>query len=239
LNWGLNGETQQEYSAALLQYMSNPCSDQQLRIVALRYHQDHAQVQALLRREHANHDTAWAAWHGQVVAILRHAGLAWSDDVSVELEDLAQIARAELARALPSFRYASRFSTWAHQVITQSMQRHIRDRQALKRAGKPTSLEQARVDRLPIRATDRPEAAAHARVLATLINDILTAQPDPRLAKIFQLWTQADMRAEQIGQHTHLSASQVRVLLARTRELLQSDPAVQAWHTSTFGGSPE
>src|SRR5262249_37742412 len=153
--------------------------------LALHYHQDHALVQALLQHGHAQHDRAWNAWFGQVIPILRHAGLAWLDDAAIDLEDLAQAARAELARALPSFRYASRFSTWAHQVIVQSTQRFIRDRQALKRAGRPTSLEQTRVDDLPVRAADRPEAEAHARVLAALINDILIAQPDPRLAQIF------------------------------------------------------
>ncbi|MDQ2998922.1 MAG: sigma-70 family RNA polymerase sigma factor, partial [Chloroflexota bacterium] len=186
-------------------------------------------VQALLRREHAGHDAAWMVWFGHVLAILRHAGLAWSNDASIDLEDLAQVARAELARALPSFRYASRFSTWAHQVIVQSTQRYIRDRQALKRAGRPDSLEQLLAEEQPVIDKEQPDAEAEARVLAALIDTILSAQPDQRFAIIFRLWAQHDMRVEEIGQRVQLSPSQVRVLLKRIRELLQQHPSITTW----------
>jgi RNA polymerase sigma factor (sigma-70 family) len=229
LDEGLNVEAQWEYSASLPQYLPENCSDSQLRAVALHYHLDHTLVQALLQREHAVHDAAWHLWMSQVMPILRHAGLAWSDDSAIDLEDLAQVARAELVQALPSFRYASRFSTWAYQVIVQSTQRYIRDRRALKRAGHPDSLERLEAEEQPVIDTERPDAEAEARVLAALIDSILGAQPDQRFTAIFRLWAQHDMRVEEIGQRVRLSPSQVRVLLKRIRQLLRQHPAITTW----------
>nr|MDQ2996396.1 hypothetical protein [Chloroflexota bacterium] len=40
LDWGLSVEAQREYSAALPQYLPPNCADQQLRMLALHYHQD-------------------------------------------------------------------------------------------------------------------------------------------------------------------------------------------------------
>jgi RNA polymerase sigma factor (sigma-70 family) len=235
----LGAAEQAAYVGELHHYLPSDPSEQQLRALVLHYHLDHEQVQALLSYQHTQHDDAWRAWLAQAVAILRHAGLAWSDDTAIDVEDLAQITQAELARSLPSFRYGSRFSTWAHQVIVRSVQRHQRDRQARKRAGHPTALEQSHLEELPIRAVDQPDALAHARLLATLVDTILAAQPDPRLAHIFQLWAQVDLRIEEIGQHVRLSPSQVRVLLSRIRDILRHDPRIQDWRGNSFGDRPD
>jgi RNA polymerase sigma factor (sigma-70 family) len=238
LGWGLGADEQAVHCRGLQPHIPSDPTEPQLRALVLHYHHDHALVEAMLHAEHSEHDAAWSLWMQQVIAILRNAGMGWSDDVSIDREDLAQVARTELARALPSFHYASRFSTWAHQVIVQSVRRYIRDRQALKRAGRPTSLEHAWVDTLPTSADDCPEAQVHARVLAELVANVLAAQPDQRLARIFQLWALADLRVEEIGRQINLSASHARVLLTRMRAILQEDPIIQAWRDSTFDDMP-
>jgi RNA polymerase sigma factor (sigma-70 family) len=229
MSWALSGSTQHAYSRVLAQYLPNPCSDEYARQVVIRYHQDHLLVDALMDPLHVGHEVSWASWVAQVVPILRNVGLAWSDDPAIDPEDLAQIARAELARALPTFRYASRFSTWAHQVIARSVQRYLRDRLAGKRAGRPISLETVVADELPSDGLGQPELAADASVLAALVDDILRAQPDRRLAVIFQLWAIADVRVEEIGRRLQISPSQDRALLGRIRQILQSEPAIRAW----------
>jgi len=235
LGWECNEHARQAYSAALPQYLSSNCSEQRIRTAAVHYHQDHVLVQSLLTREHVQHDTAWSIWTRQVIPILRHAELAWSDDSAIDLEDLAQIARAELARALPSFRYASRFSTWAHQVIVWSVQRYIRSHQAVKRAGHLVSLEQILAADNPAIVMDWFESEAEARVLAVLIDNILSTQPDHRLVAIFRLRTEHDMRVEQIGQLIRLSPSQVRVLLKRICSLLQQNTTISTWCDDSAG----
>jgi RNA polymerase sigma factor (sigma-70 family) len=229
MSWALSSSTQHAYSRVLARYLPNPCSDEYARQVAIRYHHDHVLVDALMDSLHGSHEASWAAWMAQVVPILRNIGLAWSDDAAIDSEDLAQIARAELARALPTFRYASRFSTWAHQVIARSVQRYLRDRLAGKRAGRPISLETIVADDMPMDELGRPDVAVDAGMLATLVGDILRAQPDRRLAVIFQLWAIDDLRIEEIGRRLQISPSQVRALVGRIRQVLQSDPAIRAW----------
>jgi RNA polymerase sigma factor (sigma-70 family) len=229
-DWRLDAAKRQAYSAALARYAPPAATDDQLRQVALRYHHDHAQVQALAHATDARHDAAWRSWVTQVLPILRHAGLGWTDDAAIDADDLAQVARAALVHALPSFRYASRFSTWSHRVIVRSIQRYLRDLNALKRAARPHSLDQA-PERFEtaINAAEHPETLAHARTLAGLIDEILHAQPDQRLAVIFQLWALHDLRIEQIGQHVSLKPAQVRLLLQRARVVLQNDPRIASW----------
>jgi RNA polymerase sigma factor (sigma-70 family) len=209
--------------------MPEDCADDQLRKIIINYHADHALVEALRDRQHHRHEVVWTSWIAQVLPILRRAGLDWSSDLLFDSEDLAQIARAELVRAITSYHYASRFSTWAHQVIVQSVQRAIRDRHALKRAIRPDSLDQLpRVD-ASIGDAEHPESAAAARVLAERIAAVLEEQADQRLAQIFHLWAVADLRVEEIGKIVHLHPSRVRALLLQARQILRDAPEIQSW----------
>lgn len=227
--WQLGAAERHAYTSALARLVPGSATADQLRQVALYYHLDHRQVQALAHTADAHHHEAWRAWVAQVLPILHHAGLAQTDDAAIDADDLAQIARAELIRALPSYRYASRFSTWAHQVIVQSVRRYRRDLGALKRAGRPQSLESLPEIEIPIGTAAHPEAIVAARALLRAIDARLAAQPDRRLREIFRLWAVEDQRVEEIGRHVCLSASQVRVLLGHIRQLLQSDPAIGTW----------
>ena len=170
---------------------------------------------------------------GQVLAILRRAGLDWSDDQAIDIDDLAQVARMGLFKALPRYRYASRFSTWAYQVIIQCAQRYIRDLHAQKRAGRPQSLDQLPPVDTPIPPPEQPEHIVDAHMLMAHIDSVLATQPDPRLPAIFRLWAEEDQRVVTIGQHIQLSPSRVRALLHEIRVLLQQDPILQVWLTNS------
>lgn len=233
LGWGLSLTTQRTYCHALHAYLPTPCSDTHLRQVICNYHLDHTTVAALMQPYYPGHDAAWTAWMGQVLAILRRAGLAWTDDQAIDAEDLAQIARMALVESLPRYHYASRFSTWAYQVIVQRVQRYVRDLHAQKRAGRPQSLDQLPPIDTPLPPLEQPEDVVNARVLAAHIDAVLAAQPDPRLLAIFRLWAHADQRVVTIGQHIQLSPPRVRALLQEIRTVLQHDPVLQAWLASS------
>jgi RNA polymerase sigma factor (sigma-70 family) len=229
LNWGLDEAKRQEYAANIQTLVPAAYPDLLLRKLIENYHKDYKLVQTLLDCNDPEHDAAWLKWSTSVLAILRQAGLGWSGDTASDTDDLVQVALAQLVRALPSFRYTSRFSTWAYSVITQSIRRYIRDQQASKRAGRPLSLEQhPEIDTLHS-AEDQPEQEVAASALAELIEAALAGQPDARLARIFELWVRADMRPEEIGQDVQLSSSRVRVLLAQAREALRRHHSILAW----------
>lgn len=222
-------EQQHAYTQAVTPLIRDTSFDLVLQKLIVCYHKDHELVEALRWRTRLEHDRAWAEWTGQALAILRQKGIAWSADIATDGDDLAQVALTQLASALPSFRYASRFSTWAYSVIIHSVRRHLRDQNALKRSGRPLSLDQhPEIVALPS-PVGRPEGAAETSVLAALIDEVLAGQPDQRLAQIFKLWAIEDLRPAQIGRRVHLSASRVRVVLAQARNLLRRQPAIQAW----------
>lgn len=229
LAWGLRGDVVRRYAAELAAVLDGARAPEELRAAALNYHADHDQVAALRDALHPAHARAWEGWMYQVVGVLRRAGMAWSDDPAIDVEDLAQVARADLARALPSYRYESRFSSWAYRVVVQSATRQIRRARAEKRAVRPASLDQAEVSALiPDPAAD-PESIARARLLAERVAAVLSAQPDQRLLVIFQQWSLEERGTAEIGALVRLHPSRVRALLARAREALRADPAIRAW----------
>lgn len=230
LAWGLGKDAMSHYAAELATALGDVRPPEELRAAALNYHADHAQVAALRDALHPAHARAWEAWMHQVVGVLRRAGMAWSDDPAVEVEDLAQVARADLARALPSYRYESRFSSWAYRVVVQSATRQIRRARAEKRAVRPASLDQSEEAALVSDPAADPESAARARLLAERVATVLSAQPDQRLLVIFQQWSLEERGTAEIGALVRLHPSRVRALLARAREALRADPAIQAWH---------
>jgi len=230
LGWGLSAAEQQRYVGRLTALMPHDdVSCDELRMLCLRYHFDHQLVESLQDQQHPRHEMHMRGWLLQAVRILHHAGLDWMDDGAVECDDLAQIAWAELSRALPSFQYASRFSTWAHQVVIRSVQRHLRDSRAKKRAGRPLSLDQTPDPPVPISERDHPEAQADASVLRALVDDVLCRHPDRRLALIFKLRQDDDQSIAKIGRHVRLSPQRVRALLTLIYELLRNDPSLRAW----------
>jgi RNA polymerase sigma factor (sigma-70 family) len=227
--WGLSTVELQAYSSDIVRFLPDSCSESQIRMVAVNYHRDHAFVQTLLEPNDEQHSATWAKWMSQVIRILHHAGLARSGNVMQSSEDLTQIALIALVQALPRFRYASRFSTWAYQVIVQSVQRYLRYQHAAKRAVHPDPLELSPAYDIPIREAEHPTSVTEARVLAELIERLLAAQPDRRLVRIFRLWAYDDARVEEIGRQVHLSPARVHVLINQIRHLLRANPDILAW----------
>jgi RNA polymerase sigma factor (sigma-70 family) len=230
LGWGLSSEEQQTYRDQLCTHLPDACTDPKLRAMIICYHQDHVLVQALHDSRHPAYDEAWQMWMTQVVAILKRAGLAWSSDAAVDLDDLVQIARVELVRSIASFQYQSRFSTWAYRVVVQSVQRYIRDSQALKRAVHPDSLEHLPEHDAPGYRGDYLEAHVDGCLLLERIMAFLAAQPDTRLARIFHLWAVNDHSTEEIGRLVQLSPARTRALLAQARALLRAHPDIGQWN---------
>ncbi|NCC34655.1 MAG: sigma-70 family RNA polymerase sigma factor, partial [Chloroflexia bacterium] len=123
--WQLDAFTYEYYVHALIPFISTAPPERQSMVV-LHYHLDHRMVAALRDAQHPAHYETWVQWSQQVVGVLRRAGIDWSRDGSLELDDLAQIARADLAQALPSYRYQSRFLSWAYSVVVRSAHRYLR-----------------------------------------------------------------------------------------------------------------
>lgn len=229
LEWQLAADRQQSYVAALLHCGALPSGAAEVRRLTIIFHQDHALVEALRDRAHPQHEATWAQWCIQALRILRHHGLGAPDEALGDLHDVAQVALEELVRALPSFRYASRFSTWAYTVISHSAQRYQRNIHAAKRSGPTESIERQAAQQVSARAAEQPEVQAEGRELATLIDAILADQPDSRWVTIFRLWAHEDKRLADIAKHLGMSASRVSVLLDQIVSVLCQHPAIQAW----------
>jgi RNA polymerase sigma factor (sigma-70 family) len=229
LGWHLEAHQQQTYVTALLQYLPILPAEMELRRVVITYHQDHEVVEAL--RDHASpeYETTWAHWYAQVLRILRYQGFGAPDDPLADTQDLAQTALEELIRALPTYRYASRLSTWAYTVISRSALRCLRDHNAAKRNGKPESLDHRPELDIALGATDSPEAQSEARALNELIDALLSSHDDQRLAEMFHMWMIEDQRLADIARRMHLSPARVSVMIEQICQLLRRDPEILAW----------
>lgn len=227
LGWGLGKDTLAGYAQSLNRCIVDGDSDAQLQRVVYNYHTDHVLVEALSQHDHREHAAMWERWATLARPIVRRAGLIWEFDSAVSLEDLVQVASMELARALPRYRYASRFSTWAHQVVVQSVLRYLRGLRAQKRYNPLSAAENSIAQFAPAHLD--PEAHMQGSALFELVCDLLRAQADPRLTHIFFLWAVADCRVSDIGPQVGLSESRVRVLLNQSRRILAASPAVREW----------
>lgn len=229
LGWHLEADRQRAYTAALLLYLPISPAEMELRRMVIAYHQDHGLIEAL--RDHASpqYETAWTQWCAQVIQILRHLGFGAPGDALADTQDLAQTALEELVRALPSYRYASRFSTWAYTVISRSAQRYLRDRNAAKRSGKPESLEWQQDLEPAFGAADSPETQSEAHALSGLIHALLDSHGDRRMAEMFHMWVIEDQRLADIARHMRLSPARVSVMMEQICQLLRRDPAILAW----------
>ncbi|WP_097653824.1 sigma-70 family RNA polymerase sigma factor [Candidatus Chloroploca asiatica] len=210
--------------------VSPDCSDEDVRSVAWNVYCDAPLVDALRSRDATDHEAEWLAWFGQARAILHHTGLDWVSDDAVDLDDLAQVALVELLRSLPSFRFASRFSTWAYQVISNAVNRHLRDLHARKRSG--TFDRTVDWMTLPVEDPDpdTPEKMALGRMLDRLVETELIRTMGERNARIFHLWACDDLSAEMIGHRVHLSTARIHAIIAEARAYLRARPDLRHWH---------
>lgn len=230
LGWGLGEVAQYAYCSAIAQCMGQTSSEQALRRTIINYHLDHQLVEALANQSHHDHEQAWEVWMAGAAAIVRRQSFQWANDGALDFEDLAQVARVGLLQALPEFRYASRFSTWAYSVVARSARNELRARQAKKRLAAIESFDQlAEQPALAVDQAPHPEATAQSRLLGELIERVLGEQRDRRMLPIFRLWAERDQRVADIGEAVGLSEARVRVLIGQIVALLQHDPRVRAW----------
>lgn len=230
LGWGLGKAAQHAYTSAIAQFAGETLSEPALRRTIINYHSDHQLVEALANQSHHQHDRAWEVWMAGAAAIVRRHSFQWVHDSALDFEDLAQVARVGLLQALPEFRYASRFSTWAYSVVARSARNELRARQAKKRLAAIESFDQlAEQPALAAGQALHPETTAQSTLLGELIERVLGEQRDRRMLPIFRLWAERDQRVADIGAAVGLSEARVRVLIGQIVALLQRDPRVRAW----------
>lgn len=228
-DWRLTPEQQRAYLAALSDLGALPADANKLRRVVLNYHHDHTLVAQLSDSANPHHHDAWYGWVSQAARILHTKQLGSQRDLLGSAEDMAQVALEDLARALPSFRYASRFSTWAFAVIAHSAQRSMRDLNAAKRNGQTEPIELSAALWLAAPPENDPTAIVEVEALVALIDAALAAAPDPRWQTIFRLWVHQDQRLVDIARQLRLSQSRVSRMLAQLTELLRQHPEIRAW----------
>lgn len=235
--WDLSPEQEAAYARAIVAYLPEHYTDAQLQRLALCYHLDHQEVHILRDPQYPGHQEAWRDWHGQVIRILRNANLDWLTDIAIDFEDLTQIALEVLSKSIASYRFNSRFSTWAFTVIVRAGKRAIRERRAIKRTGTVVSLDDPTAIARHADSLADPEARARARELNELIDTILAEQGGSRWVEIFRLWIHEDQRLVDIGQRFDLSSSRVSILLDHMRKLLRQHPALLEWRQSVESGT--
>jgi RNA polymerase sigma factor (sigma-70 family) len=237
LGWHLEADQQHSYVFGLLPHLPVSPADPELRRMVITYHYDHAVVEILRDQANPRYEAAWSQWSVKVIQIIQHQGFSTPGDAMADLPDLAQTALEELIRALPTFRYSSRFTTWAYAVISRRALRYLRDRNAAKRNGKAESLE-LRHELDPtldpvLGAAESPEAQSEAQILSSLIYALLDKHGDPRMGKMFHMWAIEDQRLTEIAQHMGLSLPRVSGLIDQICHLLRQEPAILAWINDT------
>lgn len=227
--WSLSTHDQDRYAVALEPFLVKLPVEQWQSVIS-NYHLDHKIVLSLGQCDHPQHTQFWEEWCSRVIGILRHSGQDWAHDSILDIDDLAQVARIALVRALPGYSYRSRFSSWAYSVIQRSVRDSIRASQAQRRSANTTPLDDLPDALHPTRTADTHEELVQARLLAERIATVLRRHPDSRLVRIFQLWAIDGRSSAEIGELFKLHGSRVRALLHIARELLSNDPEIQAWY---------
>ncbi|NJM05220.1 sigma-70 family RNA polymerase sigma factor [Candidatus Gracilibacteria bacterium] len=208
---------------------------EQLQIVIVNYHLEHDIVEALRNRSHNDHGVRWSNWSSLALRILlmKYRYVSTSDAVATNIDDLVQEAMSNLWLALDSFRYQSRFQTWAYTVISNCFVRAHRASQMHKRAValRSTSLEQLQdtSDLPPPALVPSPEDETASRALAALVQTVLAQHHDTRLGVIFYLWAHEDQPLRVIGDRLNLSVPRVHALLGQALQLLRNEPTIREW----------
>ncbi|NTW02897.1 MAG: sigma-70 family RNA polymerase sigma factor [Oscillochloris sp.] len=227
--WGLSPADVEKLAEFAYQYVQPSFTETHLQKLILTIQRDRATVEALHHYADARHQSEWKSWMGQAQAILQSKNLYWARDTAVDIDDLTQIALLELTRSLPTFRYQSRFSTWAYQVIIGGVRRHLRDMAARKRNGDIDPSVDPEMVEIALGVHDLPETHTWASMLSEAVYRELAAALGQRNADIFSLWACHDLSAEMIGQRFGLSTTRVHALLKQAREYLRNCASIQAW----------
>jgi RNA polymerase sigma factor (sigma-70 family) len=227
--WKADQAELEELATAGTNYISEHDNEAQIARILTNMYVDRAQVTALQQRMHAHHHEAWAGWLERVHAILWHKGLVWTPDDAVDMDDLTQVALTELAIALPNYRYLSRFSTWAYQVIANSVQRYKQRLQAQKRSCEVDRQVELRDVEVSVGDRELPEYVADNHALEQIVEEALLASQGERNTRIFWLWARADLAVETISAQVGLSVARVHAIIAQSRKELRVHEHIQRW----------
>lgn len=230
--WLLSPSQQAAYIVAIVPFVAEACADTVLERIIRSYHADHHEVEILQTHHHPKHDMAWMSWREQIGPILNYAGVLRSTDRSTEQDDIIQLALVELARALPTYRFQSRLSSWAYMVVVQRTRRAIRDSQAQKRQAVLLPIDHPTALGVYAPSAIQPDVQIIMQALVETIQEILAAHGGERLARVFHLWAVDDQRLVDIGRRTRLSPARISLLLDEARQVLRLHEEIQRWHMS-------
>lgn len=234
--WGLNVQDEDRYVQAITSYHPDfaTLSEGQVLSIVGNYHADHALVEALIDVSHLEHAERWVEWTRLTSRILRsrapemHAG----SESGIGLDDLIQEGLTDLWKGLPTFKYQSRFKTWAFTTISNCLNRHFRALNTKKRAYTQTQSLDAIVaveDTLHDVEAIPPERIVINTMFMELWQAVLRQHPDRRLAKIFWLWAYEQQTLKIIGDQFHVGPSRVHTLLKQAINLLKDELTRQEW----------
>lgn len=238
--WSLPAHAIQRYSSRLRNCWVSTAGigDDDLRVAIVNYHADHAVVEALRNADHPEHGVAWLQWTEQALKILagRYANVSTLDEAAVNTEDLAQDAMRDLWQALRTFRYESRFRTWAFTIISNCYLRTYRSINSVKRtvgreALSLTTIEE-RGDALFASESQGPDEEVFSAELVHVVQSVLQHHPDRRLMMIFRLSVQEDQPLRVVSQRLQLSVPRVHALLNQALTLLRNDESLRTWVVS-------
>ena len=229
--WGLNPHTQAAYLEAFSGFLKPDCSETVFACTCQYYHADHRLVADLLKPGCTADDHYVRAWFTSVLTILRANGIDWAHDTATDGTDLVQIACEAVLKSLGSFRYNSRFKTWAYKVVIQSVRHYLRTQRAKKRSAPTISLDLAleSQNNIAVKYADLATNRVQSTIFANRVIAILRKEKDERLALLFALWTIYDQSPTDIAQRVGLSTSHVRLLLDQARKHLRTHPEIQEW----------
>jgi len=224
--WGLYEAARVAYAVEILSRVPASSLDRQLEQVVRYYHHEHARVATLTDADHPGHATAWQWVNDEIRRVAQVKRLGWSSDRAIELDDLVQAARIEIARAIGAYHFESTLRTWLQSVTARRLLRFHRDSLAEKRAGRPESLVDAEAVTVE---WDDFEVRIRTKALCEQIDHILRTTGDTRLATIFRQKYIHDRSAEAIGSQFQLHPSRIRALLKQARAILAQDTGLRGW----------
>lgn len=234
--WDLSPQEQGRYveRLAVLYVDGDHVDDAKLGVIARNYHADHALVEALVDSDDPEHAIRWEEWKRHALGIVRAklGGGQHLDGAVTGVEDLVQEALHDVWRGLGSFRYQSRFSTWAFMVVSHCLVRQYRALQTQKRYGAVQAQSLEALPALGETVADpsaAPDQVAVGRALHTFVQHLLAQESDHRLALVFHLWANEDQTLRMIGEQLHLSAARVHALLTQALALVRDTVWDQGW----------